>query len=580
MLLWLVKWHIKKALILVEEMIDGPGEGEDYHWNKIEVDYSIEWDNGQSNYESPGKIVYIPQNYLFKKSKDSNEIKEKIKPVLFKVLPDFKIRYEQAISNIDTYNQQISFNIDDWFDLSESIKSLGDQLKELGDKNSIEKEKEEVELKINDLKEKYQLSDEDLKQYKEISASYSKNSGRIDVIKTELSQIFVSEKQQFFSEIKIALTPALTSLPKGLQEKINTILEKTKVTVLEEVNKQVIEHKNLIEKEKKAAEENITKIYDDNKELIEKYQRNIEIEGQVKKLNEYNETIEKLNDVEEEKKNSKDKLSNCEIAIKSSIDLRKSQISELVAYIENADPNILESIKFGVEYGFDDNLEEVTQRINIRDKSKFIGNSQLKINDIREKPGEFLSAVYSGEQKIIAGNEEKLVAKAVLSLTEKILFNAEMEGDKIGGFTEPTMTPGKRALFFLRLIVGESEDTWPLLIDQPEDDLDSRSIYDDIVPFLKRKKKERQIIMVSHDANLVIGSDSEQIIVTNRHGTDRKNANERQFNYLTGSLEYSKTKDEECADTLQSQGVCEHACEILDGGKLAFEQRKNKYNIK
>ena len=63
---------------------------------------------------------------------------------------------------------------------------------------------------------------------------------------------------------------------------------------------------------------------------------------------------------------------------------------------------------------------------------------------------------------------------------------------------------------------------WPLLIDQPEDDLDSRSVYAEIVPFLKEKKKERQIILVSHNANLVIGADSEQIIVANRNGDDRK----------------------------------------------------------
>jgi len=154
-----------------------------------------------------------------------------------------------------------------------------------------------------------------------------------------------------------------------------------------------------------------------------------------------------------------------------------------------------------------------------------------------------------------------------------------MEGDKIGGFSEPTMTPGKRALFLLRLILAESDDTWPLLIDQPEDDLDSRSIYYDIVPFLKEKKKERQIIMVSHNANLVIGADSEQVIVANRHGSDRENADAKQFNYLTGSLEFSKIRDKDCKDTLLSQGIREHSCEILDGGKAAFELRKNKYNI-
>lgn len=566
---------------LVEKMVDGPGEGADYHWVKIDIDHSIEWGNGQSNDESPGKIVYIPQNYLFMKSKDSNEIKEKIKPVLFKVIPDFKIRHEQAVSNIDVYNQQISVQIDDWFDLSGSIKLIDEQLKELGDRNSIEKEKEEIELKINHLKKKYQLSDENLKQYQEISASLSKYAGRIGVLNTELAQISgVSEKRHFFSELKITLTPALTSLPKVLQDEIKKILEKTEVDILEEVNKQVVEHKNSIEKEKKEVEKNISKINEDNKKLIEKYQKNIEIEGHVKKVNKYNEIIKEIDETEKEKENSKDKLKEYKKAIKSTINQRESQIKELVTNIENADQNILESMKFGVEYGFDESLEEVTQKINIKDKSKFIENGKLKINDVREKPGEFLSALYSGEQKIIAGNEKKQVARDVLSLTEKILFNAEMEGDKIGGFSEPTMTPGKRALFLLRLILDESEDTWPLLIDQPEDDLDSRSIYDDIVPFLKKKKKERQIIMVSHDANLVIGSDSEQVIVANRHGTDRKNADERQFNYLTGSLEYSKTKDEDCNDNLKAQGVCEHACEILDGGKIAFEQRKNKYNIK
>lgn len=59
-----------------EKMVAGPGEGEIYHWDKIKVECSAEWDNGKINNESPGKIVYIPQNYLFKESKNSAEIKE------------------------------------------------------------------------------------------------------------------------------------------------------------------------------------------------------------------------------------------------------------------------------------------------------------------------------------------------------------------------------------------------------------------------------------------------------------------------------------------------------------------------
>ena len=566
---------------LVEEMVDGPGEGADYHWDKINIDHSIEWGNGQSNDESPGKIVYIPQNYLFEKSKDSNEIKEKIKPVLFKVIPDFEGKYVQAEKKIDGHNQQISEQVDNWFDLSETIELLDEQLKDFGDKKAIEKEKEEIELKIKYLKEKNQLSDEDLKQYQEINTSLSKHVGRIDVINTELSQLSdVSEEWNFFSELKITLTPALASLPKGLQDAIRKSLEETEDGILKRVNKQVVDYKNSIEKEKVGAGETISDIKEKNKELIEKYQKNVELKGYVNKLIEYDEIIKKIYETTTEKKNSYAKLVKCEEVIKSALDKRRSLVEELRTNIEKADQSTIKGIKFGLEYGFVKNLEEVTQKINIKEKSKFIEKGKLSIDEIRKKPGEFLSDLYSGEQKIIKGNEKKQVARDVLTLTEKILFNAEMEGDKIGGFSEPTMTPGKRALFLLRLILFESEDTWPLLIDQPEDDLDSRSIYDDIVPFLKEKKKERQIIMVSHNANLVIGSDSEQVIVANRHGTDRKNADERQFNYLTGSLEYSKTRDEDCNDTLKSQGVCEHSCEILDGGKIAFEQRKNKYNIK
>jgi ABC-type lipoprotein export system ATPase subunit len=93
------------------------------------------------------------------------------------------------------------------------------------------------------------------------------------------------------------------------------------------------------------------------------------------------------------------------------------------------------------------------------------------------------------------------------------------------------------------LILAESNEPWPLLIDQPEDDLDSRSICDVIIKELMRRKRERQVIMVSHNANLVIGADSEEIIVANRHGADRPNRDEKTFAYLTGSLEHSQPKD-------------------------------------
>ena len=568
---------------LTEKMIKGPGEGDEYHWDKIiksEFKYSIEWSNGQSNKESPGKIVYIHQDYLFDKSKDPDEIKAKIKPVLFKVLPDFKVKYIQAENNIEILNKKIEEQVDNWFGLSDDYTSIDEQLKDLGNKEAIQKEIEEIETKIKNLKDTDQLSNEELEQYQKASADISGFESKIEKTTTELRKLSdVSEVNKYFSGIEITLSPALASLPQKLQDKIMKGLKKTEDGILEEVNKQVVEYKKSIEEEKTDAEGKNKQIREDNKEVMVKYQGNVELEGLVNKINEYNDVLKNIESIETEKKNIQDRSDSCVKTIKSNLDIRKSIIEDLVTNIQSADQSILEDIQFGVEFGVENRLKEITQKINTKVNTEFVDKGQLKFDDIRRKTGEFLLAIYSEQQKVIAGNDKKRIASDTLSLTEEILFTAEMEGDKIGGFSEPTMTAGKRALFALKLILAESEDTWPLLIDQPEDDLDSRSIYDDVVPFLKTKKKERQIIMVSHNANLVIGADSEQIIVANRHGTDRENADEKQFNYLTGSLEFSKIRDKDCKDTLLSQGIREHSCEILDGGKPAFELRKNKYNI-
>lgn len=119
----------------------------------------------------------------------------------------------------------------------------------------------------------------------------------------------------------------------------------------------------------------------------------------------------------------------------------------------------------------------------------------------------------------------------------------------------------------------------PLLIGQPEDDLDSRSVCDVLVKDLMQRKRERQIIMVTHDANLVIGADAEEIIVANRHGDDRPNKHGRMFDYVSGLLEYIKPRNRHAKFVLESMGIREHACELLDGGTDAFQKRKDKYRI-
>jgi hypothetical protein len=567
--------------ILTEELTKGPGEGEDFHWEKIKTGHSVEWQNQKSNEDSPGKIVYAPQNYLFDKSKDASEIKKKIEPVLFRTLPSFSARFEQVERDIQACNQTIQAQTERWFELSKTLDTLIEQIKNIGDQKAIGSEKIDVEKEIEIFKKEHRLSDEDLTKYKEISENLSKLGGRKKQIDIELRKMLVVSKDRgYFDGVTTILSPALESLPGDIRNSIKSYLNATEQEVLQTINARVLKYKNEILAEEKRVLKEIAKINTDNDALIKKHQKNIELQALVQRSTTLSESLNKILVKVEDQRSVRTQITECKEIITVKIEKRKTYLDDLVNSMKEEKQDHGLGIKFGVECDWGLNLEAVSSRVNMRERTDFVWDTELQIDAIREKPGEFLSAVHYGRQKVISHNKKEDVARDVLALTEKILFTAEMEGDRIGGFSESTMSPGKRALFALRLILMESGDTWPLLIDQPEDDLDSRSIYDEVVPFLKTKKKERQIIMVSHDANLVIGSDSEQVIIANRHANDRRNEDNKEFNYFTGSLEYSQKKDETCEDTLNSQGVCEHTCEILDGGRVAFESRKNKYNIK
>jgi ABC-type lipoprotein export system ATPase subunit len=122
------------------------------------------------------------------------------------------------------------------------------------------------------------------------------------------------------------------------------------------------------------------------------------------------------------------------------------------------------------------------------------------------------------------------------------------------------LSPGEKgALLLVFYLVLDKEDI-PLIIDQPEDNLDNNSVAKVLVPFIKEAKEKRQIIMVTHNPNLAVVSDSEQII---RVGIDKESGNV--FTFISGGIENKKIKDE--------------IVDVLEGTIPAFTTRKDKYQI-
>ncbi|MBF0428365.1 MAG: ABC transporter [Magnetococcales bacterium] len=111
-------------------------------------------------------------------------------------------------------------------------------------------------------------------------------------------------------------------------------------------------------------------------------------------------------------------------------------------------------------------------------------------------------------------------------------------------------SPGQKTAAMLAFILSHGDE--PLILDQPEDDLDNHLIYELIVTQLRTIKPHRQVIVVTHNANIVVNGDAEQVMTLAVH---------------TGQTNLT------CEGSLQEQTVREEICRIMEGGKEAFERR-------
>jgi len=129
---------------------------------------------------------------------------------------------------------------------------------------------------------------------------------------------------------------------------------------------------------------------------------------------------------------------------------------------------------------------------------------------------------------------------------------------KLGGKGLNQLSPGEKGGLLLVFYLVLDKDNKPLIIDQPEDNLDNQSVAEILVPYIKRAKKMRQIIMVTHNPNLAIVADAEQIIYM-----DINKENDYRVFHDTGGIEDSH--------------INKHIVNILEGKMKAFDNRRVKY---
>lgn len=127
---------------------------------------------------------------------------------------------------------------------------------------------------------------------------------------------------------------------------------------------------------------------------------------------------------------------------------------------------------------------------------------------------------------------------------------------RMSGEGGKVLSEGQRNTALLSLILAEGSG--PIIIDQPEDELDSNYIFSDLVPLLRKTKNSRQLILATHNANLPVNADAELIYAFDAHEGKGKVRSE-------GGLDRTD--------------VTKAVLDIMEGSERAFKQRREKYHF-
>lgn len=545
------------------------------------TELEVVWRDGISSKNQQRKIVYVPQTYLNRLSDEKEETTEIDTIIQDIVLQDnnCNILYQSLRQNVVSLKQKIAKTLVDFLTTFSDKNEILNAQKEIGDKAGIE----ETIMKLSSALEKmsviYNVTEEEVKQYQSAVESIQKIELEIQAIQSEQKIIneidFVVDRYNF-NNLNITI----------FLDEFDKAIESSK----EIANKHWVEEKNQI---LKLIEIKLDSLQNCLKE------QNV-IEQTLKPKMEGNEQISKLSsDIIKEKRKLVKleelnvKLNGIQNLYDSQIDVLSHSFADFEEYynqyakeISNNFTSSTEDLIFSVNKVF--RKEQFSQKIhNILNNKSFGRFDKIDLRDIKET-------------ELTIDNLRALIESLLINSIDSLQFksNYTLESGfrefftdwynvdyivKMDNDTIQEMSPGKKALVLLRLLVSLAESSCPILIDQPEDDLDNRSIFDELIQFIKTKKIDRQIIIVTHNANIVLGGDAELVIVANQQGKNAPNR-EYKFEYRGGSIENNSAILDERNNTvlpgvLNHKGMQEHICEILEGGERAFYLRKHKYHF-
>lgn len=197
---------------------------------------------------------------------------------------------------------------------------------------------------------------------------------------------------------------------------------------------------------------------------------------------------------------------------------------------------------------------------NRTDKAHGVMNTFIRDTDFSDENSviDFINNV----MKVVDDDIDKSsdVVKEKISFYE-MLFSLDFVGVEFNlnysGRDLIELSPGERGIVLLIFYLALNKGEEPIIIDQPEDNLDNESVFKKLVPCIREAKKRRQVVIVTHNPNIAIACDAEEVI----HCEIDKLKNE--ISYSSGSIENAEIRQK--------------IIDVLEGTKPAFELRSKKY---
>ncbi|MBL4933044.1 TrlF family AAA-like ATPase [Clostridium paridis] len=203
--------------------------------------------------------------------------------------------------------------------------------------------------------------------------------------------------------------------------------------------------------------------------------------------------------------------------------------------------------------GFNDEIDEIAKKCFERDIKR--GVTSL-IEEIKSVKYDNMMLFRGKFNKVINSLNDEQIAELQLLLPEDDIQIEYKPNNSSGYKSLQNASAGQRTSAILTFILADG--IVPLILDQPEDDLDNHLIYDLVVERVKECKEKRQIIVITHNANIPVNGDAELIIAMN---SDSKNIEV----FKQGTIEDNKLRDE--------------ICNVMEGGEKAFLMRANRYSL-